>query len=399
MIEIKRYLNKRLKSEALLIFLVAVTLPIHLKVSTPATNINLSFGDATILLILIGFLFGLFGNRELPGAVSLYLLLGLMAINLVVSLLLRGNTPFQLDVALLTTIKFVASVAWMLGIYTVLRRDPKRFICLFSRFSVVVAFLLCTAAVLSNFVLGVRRPSVTYINPNLFASYIIFNVFLLLGLYLERDTDTRTLTYLFYIGLPVMMLALIGTASRAGLGALVVGVLVLALFKLGQEITMTVKMSILAFPFVALFIIFMGNFEIADRFIAAAEGKQVGNRWYNWKLAFDQFMKYPILGIGMGQHRFFANIRHTPHNTYIQFIEELGIFGLGLFLYFFSNTLRKGVQQTVSGFHPRSKYIVSFVISILAMGMFHSIENFRTLWIAVGMVLALHVNWMRPMNT
>jgi O-antigen ligase len=108
------------------------------------------------------------------------------------------------------------------------------------------------------------------------------------------------------------------------------------------------------------------------------------NRIYLWKANIDIFEQNPFFGIGFDENRKQIDtylkpynrpwvMRNHPHNTYLNFLAGLGIFGLGFFLIFLIYNLKiciDGFRLSTNSLHK------TLFIGILGMQMILLIGGF-----------------------
>jgi O-antigen ligase len=391
-----------------LLLLLAVLYPIQFYLPTSAARVNLSVGDIVVASILLLFLLGVVGDYLMPGfLVPVSVLIGVVALSVVVPIVIPGDSSYFSPLfGLFTLIKFVASVAWLVAIYVLLREDTRTKVWRFAVISTTTSTLFATVAVINNFFLHVRRPNGPYNNTNLFAIYLLFNVFLLLMLFFYSDDRSRDLSPRYLLIPPTIglhLLAVVGTASRAAVvgGGVALAIVLLPEFK--KAIRMNAALTALTVCIgIGGVTVILDNTLIVRRFTAAMNGSQTGHRTTMWLAAFRGFLENPIFGIGFGQHRFFVTnplLPSTPHNTYISFIEETGLLGFTAFGWIVLATLRNSIGLWISERSVQARFMFGFLLAILAFGMFHGIENFRSFWMAIGIIVVTldfhHLNHLK----
>jgi O-antigen ligase len=128
-----------------------------------------------------------------------------------------------------------------------------------------------------------------------------------------------------------------------------------------------------------------------------------------WKGALRIISKNPLLGIGVGKSIYGKTAREFQdltipyvhaHNTYLQIAVELGLIGLGAFLWLFGTVFYHGIKSKLSLPHRDEKAILIFGIICGigalflhgAIASFYKNEAFFMLWFSVALLFALTEN-------
>ena len=171
------------------------------------------------------------------------------------------------------------------------------------------------------------------INPNGLASIIVTIVPLLH--YLTAGSVKGRIVYLTM--LPPLLWALVLTASRSGMIGL--GAIAALVWMRSRH-----KLALAAVVFAAVWLsIPYLNADLADRYLSIVSTKTknaqtAADRYEGWKINFHVAMRRPFFGYGLGTSKeanwHFGDLDLPAHNLYLEALEELGIFGLILFLMF-----------------------------------------------------------------
>lgn len=196
---------------------------------------------------------------------------------------------------------------------------------------------------------GKPRPSGTFFNPNFLAGYLAaISVLLLAAACYRKFWSHRSWgtcrgvihSILPLVILSILLLALLQTGSRGGALALVVGTVLVIALRFGRRgmigLVLLVTVAILA------------PNPIRDRVVAEHVHNPVAYaRWQMWQSAMHEMIEHPFgIGIGLYQYTYpryafpiegeivrYGKIAQTPHNEYLQMGVELGVVGLGIFLW------------------------------------------------------------------
>jgi O-antigen ligase len=178
-------------------------------------------------------------------------------------------------------------------------------------------------------------------DPNDLAMIVVASATIcLMGLF---DSSNGALRYLWLAPLALFGLTLALTHSRGGMLALVGSLLSLIYFRYG--LWRTVLAAAVLFP--AATVLFEGRQTDFSGGMSSGTGAE---RVDYWSEGLQMLKGAPIFGIGNGQ--FAEQVRHVPHNSFIQSFVELGLFGgtlfFGVYWFALSSTWRLSRQQRVS---------------------------------------------------
>ncbi|WP_102026562.1 O-antigen ligase family protein [Salirhabdus sp. Marseille-P4669] len=262
------------------------------------------------------------------------------------------------------------------------------------KFAAGVISLLCILSVVlyrmgidNGLTLG-GRAQATLNDPNMAALYLIvsFSVISILSFQLQKKVVVN-------FTLLLVLVALILTASRGGILSLGVGflfVFCISIFS-GRIKDLLVFLGIsIVFSFLLLWLYHSTdvlNFAMERVSEISVEEEGTSRRLFLWSTAILMWEQSPLIGVGIGQYIPYSNevvgytISNIPHNTYLTFLAETGIFGFLAFLWFpiylfLSLTLR----FITSGARLYFYVLIGFVaISIQALSI--NVENIRFIWI------------------
>jgi O-antigen ligase len=171
------------------------------------------------------------------------------------------------------------------------------------------------------------------VNPNGLAAIILTIIPLLHYL-----TAGRVVGRIIYVAtLPPLVWALVLTASRSGmLGLAAIAALVWVKSRHKLVLAAVVATAVwLSIPYL--------NADLSDRYLSIVSthtknAQTAADRYEGWKLNLRVAMRRPLFGYGLGTSReanwHFGGSDLPAHNLYLEALQELGIFGLILFLMF-----------------------------------------------------------------
>lgn len=128
--------------------------------------------------------------------------------------------------------------------------------------------------------------------------------------------------------------------------------------------------------FISLFIIMLLlSAEVNERFYPlisnpiialSGDGSSIA-RVEAWKVCWNIFLDNPLLGLGIGGFNGYQNLDITlmmkyPHNIFWEVLCELGLIGLSLFVYLFS--------QTIKFYSIKNKGVLTLIIFLLFLSLF-----------------------------
>jgi putative inorganic carbon (HCO3(-)) transporter len=251
-------------------------------------------------------------------------------------------------------------------------------------------------------------------DPNIFAAYQVLAIppaLVLAGL--EHRARVRLA---YYIAVIFIILSIGASFSRGGLLALaaVVALTVLLPWRLlfsrrGQKLAF-----LLFLGFAGWLVALLGSTQYLSRIDTILHGSDRGTgRLDLWSAAFRGYSDHPWLGLGAGgfQAHSMDLLRNTPgvapsslidtqqrpvHNAYIETLTDLGPIGLTLFAVILCLTLWYLVSAARSfgqtGDYVAQRLAIGVLISfasILVASIFLSFEFGKSIWIFVGLALAL----------
>lgn len=290
------------------------------------------------------------GLRDLPKeAWYLFSIIGLLFVSALLSPVWRGGAfSIVLDFS-------KVCIIWLLVFLLVTSFSRLRRIVFIQAASVAV---VCAMALLKghnvprlNGVIG----AAVYANPNDLAFAIVLSIPLCLAFLLSAKSTLRKLGWV--AGLLVMGIALMLTASRAGLiDLLVSGAVALWLFGVKNKRLHLIVLTVIA---AAGLFLFAGR-DLQVRLVGLFSGGESGmqdsaygsyqERRLLISRAIDAVEDYPLLGVGAGNFVVYSGYWREVHDTYLQIAADGGIPILVLFLMFlyrgFANLKTLGKVQS-----------------------------------------------------
>lgn len=197
---------------------------------------------------------------------------------------------------------------------------------------------------------GMSRPTGTFFNPNFFAGYLAVICTMVLAVICYAKVPWRKpvlassnslLRSIWPLGVLAILLAAFFLAqSRGGTAALIIGSAVVILLRFGRRGLLLLCMFVVVVAVIPN--------PIRDRIGAEhVHNPESYARLQMWQSATREIMEHP-LGVGLGLYRHvnssyafpmeegiirYGKIAQRPHNEYLQIAVELGVMGLGIFLW------------------------------------------------------------------
>lgn len=406
--------------ERFLLVLVAVAYPFHFPMPTPTGSINMSYGDPLVGLVCVLFVGGVLGVNQralLRYVLLIVLFVGIalvsLAANAYISPLPETYDPL---IGIVEIVKFLGGVAWMVATYALLARFPADRLRDFAIISVALALIFAFSSLLATVIGGSSwaRPTGPFQSANIYANYLLLNV--TLGVYLvayyarpifvgiSTASCRRVRRLLLWVILPISIAGLVITGSRGALLGFVAGTAALAALTI-RQISLTraqIRSHTVVYGVYAVFgVVFLVVFvpQMAERFletIVEGGGDNSSARIENWQIAWGAFRENPLVGIGYGQYpEYMAVVMPRrfgifAHNTYMTTLAQMGVLGLAVLVTFVALVIRDGWilinRRHVVVVAP----IVAVIVGTFVQGLVADVDNFRSLWIAIGALAAFY---------
>jgi O-antigen ligase len=243
----------------------------------------------------------------------------------------------------------------------------------------------------------------------LYGNYLLLNMFLLLaaGSLLAEDRDGRMTGapaalrrhagLMVLGGLLAFVLGIFSTGSRGALVAMGAGLLVSVprvprRLRVKQLVAVPIALACVG---AAIAWYFRHHPYLLVRLHrTGATDHNVTERLTLWRAARDAFYAHPLLGIGYGQFQVLERATHgavakVSHETYLSYAAELGLPGLLAFLALLLTVMRDAFVTRLAVGSRVARYMFGFLVASAVQALFNNVDQFRSLWIAFGVVAAL----------
>ena len=84
-----------------------------------------------------------------------------------------------------------------------------------------------------------------------------------------------------------------------------------------------------------------------------------------------------------------GTVEKVTHETYLSFAAELGLIGLVLFVSMIAAVLVSSLRWRLTIGDGLSTMAFAFVLAACVQAFFNNVDQFRSLWIAIGLVAAI----------
>ena len=391
--------------ETLLVAL-AIAYPFHYDTGTAGTVIDASLGDIVVAVVCLGFCVSLLWDRiafprYLAPTVG-FMLVGLASLLVPLAGPEKAPAYFNPLAGVLEVVRVGGNAAWMLAVYTLLRRAPIAGLRVFAPVSVLAASIFSITTIRESLMAWGVRPGGPFPNENLYADYLAFNVFLsvMLARLDERDGKPSGLRIPFLLTTPLLLVGILATGSRGAiLGAAVAFPVLLtwrrpAVRSWRRLIPALVALGLTGCGAVAYW---HANPFIAGRVstIVSGQGPNIEDREYLRAMAIEAFSTSPVLGIGYGQFPGYAETVHgwrrqPVHDTYLSIAAEVGVVGLAAFAWLFGLVIRDAVALGRGPAAAVSRPLLAIILAVLGQSLVSNGEHYRSMWIAMGMLAGVY---------
>lgn len=359
----------------------------------------MSFGDVFVLIIFLLLLLEIFTITQLPTYSREVLLLSLLVPASLIVATFRFPNNTNLISGSIEIIKISASIFYFISIVALTQRDAVSRVYLFA-FCTFLMILPLSIWTTIETLSGVRRPSGTFSNPNLYADYLLFSLSMV-GLILNKEITAKQYyrAAFFIVPIPFIIISLFGTQSRSGIGALIIIIAVYSLAKWKSIISiyqnkLYLILSIIVTSGIASLLL-SRSWGVIGRFQSVLAGGSTGGRFVRWAQSVDILITSSFIGVGWGQHRQYIESTISLHNSLVQITVELGILGAVLLVLIWLLAIRRGFQLSTKKNYSYTIYLTAFLTASVANSMFHNNLNFRTFWIVLGLIGSLELSYWR----
>ncbi|MFZ5352173.1 MAG: O-antigen ligase family protein [Bacillota bacterium] len=224
---------------------------------------------------------------------------------------------------------------------------------------------------------SLKRIYSTLQNPNIFAGYIVINLCFFISKYIHND---RLKDALLVPNILLLSACLILTYSRGGFISFCIAMSLLLIFKRNKALVLYMAVMVAAFYLYNS----LGNINRAE-LDAIYKDSSNTYRIEIWRAAIQIFVQNPITGHGVGtlwyhlstySAKLYKYVIHA-HSIYLHVAAELGVIGLGAFLYFAVIEFFGALKLWINNETDKNRYIfmgyLCSLTAIMAHGVFDAV--------------------------
>jgi O-antigen ligase len=240
------------------------------------------------------------------------------------------------------------------------------------------------------------RIAATGFNPNWLAITLATGI--PIAWYLVYSDTSKYLRWINLISIPLIVFAIILTASRGGFVAMLVGLAVipLTLFYLERRIQRVVIISGIVIIMTLIFYlpqIYPRIEQNIDRLMGTQTAITEGSLNYReviWRAGWQVFKQHPITGVGARgfsetvSGHLVSGRNFAAHNAYLSVLVDTGIIGLILFL----SMLTFAIAHNLSLSAPDRSVFIILVLTITVGMIPANMEANKTIWCILGILSA-----------
>ena len=315
-----------------------------------------------------------------------------------------------------TTISSAARLAQLVALvfitYSAVRRERDLLVL---SVTVIIAAVITSGYALANGTLKAGRLTGGLFDPNTLAANVVVASILVLFLFaLFRRASIRLGLAMCAV---VLGAAFVQTQSRSGLIAVAMAAFVA--IAVAGPIRGRVTVMVFAVTAIALsYYVVAAPPQFKQRVSSIVAGGQASPlREDTWQIALRMSRDHPVTGVGFGNFRvaeasYFAGTLNVQgvaslrryelavHNSYLEFLAELGLIGLALFAIVIGTTIGGALAVVARDKSPHRRFwagaMVAATAALLASQIFISGQYSKQFWLLLGMTLAASVPTKEP---
>jgi len=229
-------------------------------------------------------------------------------------------------------------------------------------------------------------------NPNLgaFLHVLVFPF----GVCLLLSEKKRIKKIIIGVSTFLILTGCIVTMSRSAYLAIAIQIIIMAVFLWKKIFRFRYIFAFLLFVFI-FSSVFPEEILIKER-VDSIINLEAGRRFEIFRGFFDMFIDYPLLGVGLGNFRYYISdyigFQIAPHNNLISVAGQAGFFGLLAFLWLSVAPILILLRQIkLDDFGNDRILLIGFFASIIGYqinGLFHTSYVWNLYWIVLGLAMA-----------
>lgn len=269
--------------------------------------------------------------------------------------------------------------------------------------SAVVVSIMCIIGV-ALYKLGIDigwtyyyRATGPFEDPNLAATFLLMSISISIIYNMKNYKKNIRMNVI------LELIAIMLTVSRGALIILAVVPIILIFINIFRSdisnLNKILKLVLLGSIFILILNVAMNNLifgNILER-LSSSGSLDEDARFSAWKIALKIWYLNPIMGCGIGQYVDYSkeigeSLGILAHNTYLNFLSEIGIIGLIAFIWKPLSILKDLILCKVSHYKESVVILFSF-LSLLISFMILNLENFRGVWVYMAFSLYITCKW------
>lgn len=240
---------------------------------------------------------------------------------------------------------------------------------------IINSVVLAISGIIEHYLVGKVRPEVTLGNPNYYGLYLYIS--LICFFYLYKKITWKIVLYILVVGYVCVL-----TGSNT-LYLIFVTQIVFWFFSYFNSKKIMVIFGI-SFVFTIVFYMYttISLMNVSSGPLQYFVKEDDLTRIYIWNYAWDTFVNNIIQGVGYGNLRVpYGVMEYVTHNDYLRLLGEVGVFGFGILLIYFSSQYIKLIQ-----YDRRTMFFMgSFLIAVLVFSLTHNNLNSILFWFFVSL--------------
>lgn len=233
-------------------------------------------------------------------------------------------------------------------------------------------------------------------NPNAFAFQLLVAVSVLIAFH--RPDFQRSSAPWSLLAIAAFLAVVVIGRSRAGiLSGFVLGLLTIVFMYFPSGIAMTRKqiaIGAIVLSLVAVAGVAFHSFDhsLIETFYARWRPNASASdvlRWQTTTAGLQQWLQHPLFGYGLGSYYLESQRAGSAvvviHSVPIWFLAEMGLIGLGAYVFFVATLLNWGLAE--GGNIARKRGVLALLALFVLMGLVHDVFFQRTFWFAMGLML------------
>ena len=317
---------------------------------------------------------------------------------------LNGRVTDEIESFICVIKIFINLVYFLLYLYlfNINEKFEEKFMKVWNASAVVVSTMCIIGVALHRLGMDVGwtyyyRATGPFEDPNLAATFLLISISISIMYNMKNYKKNIRMNVI------LELIAIVLTVSRGALIILVVVPVILIFINIFRSdlsnLNKILKLILLGSVCILILNIAMNNLIFSNILERLSTSGSINEdaRFNAWKIALKIWYLNPILGCGIGQYVDYSNeiggsLGILAHNTYLNFLSEIGIIGLIAFLWKPLGILKDLILCKVY-YYKESVVILFSFLSLLISFMILNLENFRGVWVYMAFLLYTTCKW------